>query len=410
MERRKQATLGAFGFTKKVCHRGEEKTIAIPSTPTEEPRLSCVKCRSTFKNQQGLTVHMKCKHPGVSEDDVDFIEESTTVVQSALSMFQQPTKDTSIEITEKAQPPAIQPLAKPQPGPSRRRGLETRHQYSAAFKAKVISDAEGGKSHSELASKYNVNRSMIHKWIQNKNKIMTAAETEHKSHLKIRPAKKYKEMYKELRKLFLQARSKGHRVDFNWLWSKARVLQRQLTKNEKAEIRKHVIVNFIKRNNIRMRLRQRNKKQSKDKYRSALESWHAKTRERLVRRGKEENYDEKWGRFTPEERFNVDQSPCPFAVNVKKTYEMIELGNPENRYRKVWISQPGSGLDKRQCTLQVCFRPTGKQPRLAVIFRGTGKRITEAEKAASDPDVDVYFQENAWADTAFSVDWVNRMI
>ena len=119
MERRKQATLGAFGFTKKVCHRGEEKTIAIPSTPTEEPRLSCVKCRSTFKNQQGLTVHMKCKHPGVSEDDVDFIEESTTVVQSALSMFQQPTKDTSIEITEKAQPPAIQPLAKPQPGPSR---------------------------------------------------------------------------------------------------------------------------------------------------------------------------------------------------------------------------------------------------------------------------------------------------
>ena len=173
-----------FWFKKKVCHRGEEKTIAIPSTPPEEPKLSCVKCSSTFKNQQGLTVHMKCQHPGVSEDDVDFIEESTTVAQSALSMLQQPTKDTSIEITEKAQPPTIKPLAKPQPGPSRRRGLETRHQYSAAFKAKVISDAEGGENHSELASKYNVNRSIIHKWIQNKNKIMKAAATEHKSHLK----------------------------------------------------------------------------------------------------------------------------------------------------------------------------------------------------------------------------------
>ena len=100
----------------------------------------------------------------------------------------------------------------------------------------------------------------------------------------------------------------------------------------------------------------------------------------------------------------------PFAVNVKKTYEMTEPGNLENRYRKVRISQPGSGLDKRQCTLQICFRPTGKQPSLAVIFRGTGKRNTEAEKGAWDLNVDVYFQENAWADTAFSVDWVNRTL
>ena len=58
-------------------------------------------------------------------------------------------------------------------------------------------------------------------------------------------------MYKELRRFFLQACSKGHRVDFNWLWSKARVLQRQLTKNQKAVFRKHVVVNFINRNNIR---------------------------------------------------------------------------------------------------------------------------------------------------------------
>ena len=100
----------------------------------------------------------------------------------------------------------------------------------------------------------------------------------------------------------------------------------------------------------------------------------------------------------------------PFAVNVKKTYEMTEPGNLENRYCKVWISEPGSGLDKRQCTLQVCFRPTGKQLGLAAIFRGTGKRNTEAKKAAWDLNVDVYIQENAGADTAFSVDWVNRTL
>ena len=59
---------------------------------------------------------------------------------------------------------------------------------------------------------------------------------------------------------------------------------------------------------------------------------------------------------------------------------------------KVWISQPGSGLEKRQCTLKICFSPTGKQPKLAIVFRGTGKRISEDEKQSWHKDVDVYFQ------------------
>ena len=70
-------------------------------------------------------------------------------------------------------------------------------------------------------------------------------------------------MYTELRRFFLQACSKGHRVDFNWLWSKARVLQRQLTKNQKAKIQKHVVVNLINRSNIRMRARQKTKSRAK---------------------------------------------------------------------------------------------------------------------------------------------------
>ena len=104
----------------------------------------------------------------------------------------------------------------------------------------------------------------------------------------------------------------------------------------------------------------------------------------------------------PSQRFNVDQSTLPFAITTKRTYELIKKGD---RYHKVWISQPGSGLEKRQCTLQVCFRPTGKQPKLAIIFRGKGKWITKEEKAAWHKHVDVYFQENAWADTDFSVAW-----
>ena len=55
---------------------------------------------------------------------------------------------------------------------------------------------------------------------------------------------------------------------------------------------------------------------------------------------------------------NVDQSLIPFAVTTNRTYEHIEGGEQQHNH-KVWISQRGSGLDKRYCTLQVYFRRTG---------------------------------------------------
>ena len=56
------------------------------------------------------------------------------------------------------------------------------------------------------------------------------------------------------------------------------------------------------------------------------------------------------------------------------------------------------------------FRPTGEPPRLGVIFRGTGKRISQDEKEAYHPDVDVYYQENAWANTKVSFEWVQKTL
>ena len=44
------------------------------------------------------------------------------------------------------------------------------------------------------------------------------------------------------------------------------------------------------------------------------------------------------------QRFNLDQSPMPFVVDHKKTYEIIQ---PGDKYAKTWNRQPRSGLDKR---------------------------------------------------------------
>ena len=75
-----------------------------------------------------------------------------------------------------------------------------------------------------------------------------------------------------------------------------------------------------------MRSKQRNKRKPRESYRQDLMKWHATTRERLVRTGQNDKFDCKWGRFTPRQRLNVDQSPLPFAIDAKRTYDLVEKG------------------------------------------------------------------------------------
>ena len=133
-----------------------------------------------------------------------------------------------------------------------------------------------------------------------------------------------------------------------------------------------------------MRARQRNRN-------------YSVTKGHLIRTGgNSDSYDPKWGHFLPSQRFNFDHSPMPFLSIQKKMYEIIE---PGDRYQKRCISQPSSGFNKRQCTLQVCTREYGSQRNIAIIFEGTCTRTRLDEKAAYDPDADVYWQTNAWAYT-----------
>ena len=118
-----------------------------------------------------------------------------------------------------------------------------------------------------------------------------------------------------------------------------------------------------------------------------------------------------FGRFPLHTPYCVDQVPLPFVIGNDKTFETIGS-------KSVVITQPTDGLEKRQATLQLCFRPVqtdqngdpveeanAVQPRACVIFRGKGVRIKASERAAWAPDVDVLFQENAWVNRAIAVKW-----
>ena len=108
--------------------------------------------------------------------------------------------------------------------------------------------------------------------MENKNSIIQATSEQQKKKLyKIRPGTKYQSLLRDLLEKFKDARSKGRHVAFNWLWSKVRKIYREKTGDENAVLKEHVIANFIKRNNLKQRKIQRNKRSPKEYYRSDME-------------------------------------------------------------------------------------------------------------------------------------------
>ena len=113
----------------------------------------------------------------------------------------------------------------------------------------------------------------------------------------------------------------------------------------------------------------------------------------------------KWGQYPPSRRGNVDQVPLPFVNGMDITYE-------ETGATRVAINQLGPALSKRMCTGQLCVRaeppkpPAGanaaalalykqklmEQPPPCLLFRGTGARITQAERDAYPPELVVLWQ------------------
>ena len=401
----KQATLGAFGFKKAVLHRGVSTEVAIPSEAKEELFL-CEHCNNKFKSSQGLAFHMKCKHP----DPAYFLSQKPTVSTKILTnnddrsdqFITWQVKKVVNDLVKK-----VATIAAKSSGAQKLAGKK-RHQYTAAFKVQAINAYENNMLQEDIAEKYGVAQSQVSRWIKTKDKIMMDAASSHrKLFRKGRPATKYRDLFECLWKEFQLARSKGHLVNFAWLWTKARKIQHDKF-DPNVIIKSHVIVRFLQKYRIRMRSKQRNKKKHKNQKIPGLMTWHSTFRERCIRTGATANYDPKWGRFLPMQRLNVDQSPLPFVVHGKRTYEHVPRG--EGSLHNTWIAQPGSGLEKRQCSLQVMFRPVGNQPRLSIIFRGTGKRISMDEKLAWHPEVDVFFQSNAWLDKQVCIEWCKNTL
>ena len=84
------------------------------------------------------------------------------------------------------------------------------------------------------------------------------------------------------------------------------------------------------------------------------------------------------GQFSLSTIANSDQTPLPFMFNKGQGYD-------QRGAKTVWHCGAQSGLDKRQCTVQLTIFTDG-EPRVKplLIFRGKGLRISQTERKKYD--------------------------
>ena len=91
-----------------------------------------------------------------------------------------------------------------------------------------------------------------------------------------------------------------------------------------------------------------------------------------------------FGWFQLNERFNADQVGLAFVNGLETTYDVAGT-------KRVHVSQPLAGLEKRQCTVSICIGPGDKLIRPTIDFRGKG-RISAVEREAWMDDAELSAQ------------------
>ena len=194
---------------------------------------------------------------------------------------------------------------------------------------------------------------------------------------------------------FHKRREKGAKVSRLWFCHKIKSKVEEIYGSAKASsfrCSNNWFQRFKKRHHIAWRNRTNKKKDSKEDSRASIQRFHRSLRRALQTKRQQDQEAEihpKWGIWLPTNRYNVDQVPSPFVVDQDKAY--ADKGS-----KQVWVSQPASGLEKRQTTLQLYIRASGEQTiKPAIVFREK-RNITSDELAKYDKRVDVYFQDKGW--------------
>ena len=422
-------TLFDCGFKKEVeLKNGKlyDVTATLPKAVQKQTYdFKCGICSQIFFRRQHLEMHIKFKHPAKAD-----LQNGHSVGQSGSSAASTSHNSfVDLCLQGNSQPEERITLDKQKKGTENRRGSSKRKSYTVEFKKQTLdlldSLANSKNKWKKVADEKQVSKCLVVKWNKARESILAEiSKNKHKRNAgsareagrrrqmvgkKAQKSEKYPLAANLLITEFKLRRAKGSKISKLWLKTKMKKKIESCYGKEEADKFKasnNWFQRSKRRHNISLRRRTNKKKNAANDGRETIQRFHRDLRKAVQsKRRRDTSFvaDQTYGRWLPKNRLNVDQVPLPFVVEQDKTYEFE--GN-----KQVWISQPGSGLDKRQATLQLCIKAEGEQTvKPAIIFRGKGN-VLSAEQEKYDADVHVYFQSNAWMDAEVNLKWTKHTL
>ena len=427
-------------------------------SPPSPFKVSCRYCLKTIKSAQGRGIHEAAIHKVQRRVDGDCLGRQTRRREDVLRprdgvgrgrcwvvRFSNTTEDGSSDSGPKSAAVFIlKPIqylrtnlkydgfSPPQSQPNMARGAGKRRRYTFREKANVVEKLRSLEAWKKdiyrtefisplqyLAHESKIDTSLISKWASNEAEIVKEASGEVTKELfaKQSPRQWFPEAEQQLYDLFMARRKRKLKVSTLWVTVTYRKLLRDIYPDNPKAGAFHPSYRWAQRwanrHNLSKRRRSNLKKKSVEERLPQIRRFLRRFRKLMQEPARRKGHmvsdaeagvrsvqprDPKYGRFQLNERFNSDQVPLPFVNGQSETWA------PKGS-KRVSIAQPFSGLERRQCTIQPTIGPGGKVMQCAIIFRGTGKRISKVEKKAYVLRVDVFFQKNAWADSDSCMAW-----
>ena len=348
-------------------------------------------------------------------------EEARERIAQRVLKRQEEATDTSMKPAEETNPVQTK----------RTRGADFRTSYTLAFKMRFIDFMDSVKEDQkhrfstkkrlgiakDCSELFSISDSMASKWYKDREGIkrdLAAARGRrgrgHKNQLLYHrprgPTPKFAAMESMTYSTIMQKRNHGVKVTLRLIAIWMRQNMRSLcdskiydtAKVDKFRCSKSYIYDFLRRRNLCMRHATNNKSTDWTKIAPKVARYFGLYQRRLETGTRVHPLT---GNTRPQDVYNMDETPFEFTSGDSRTVDVI--GSEVVRVS----ARPSS--DKRFCTIIMCLRFADHvpQPRIGLIFRGKGKRIKPEEKAGYHPDVDIFFQENAWMTTQLMIDWLD---
>ena len=242
-----------------------------------------------------------------------------------------------------------------------------RKSYTREFKLKVIRFYRKNNLY-RTSKRYELNTKTVLRWIKQESKIKDASKQS--KHLKHQRKVMHPEMEKKLYDEYKKLRKKGLKVKGYWFKLRAQQILKDMDSETTFRFSDRWFGAFKRRHKISLRRATNVAQKEPEDKRRAIQQFHRQIRE-VASEGNQLNL---LGQFQLCQVANMDQTPLPFCFTDGSTY--ADTGEPT-----IWVRGGQSGLDKRQCTIQLTLFADG-EPRVKplLIFRGKGKRITFNEK------------------------------